>query len=133
MNYLGSATHLIELLGMPFLVEVFHIRSSDRTNVYANPKGPNGYIKGTTVQDPFSGKSVVIEVAPAITELRAFVWKLANKAVWDSIYIPGEYAERKDDKTGEVISKARSKNVLQEKIMSAKNWPPPGLEGLSMD
>jgi hypothetical protein len=93
MNYAGKATHMVELLGEAFMVEVFHRKSKDGKKVYANLKGPNGYnIKGTTVQDPLSGKSVVIEVAPAITELRAFVWKLANKAMWDSIHIAGEYA-----------------------------------------
>ncbi|WMY06764.1 hypothetical protein [Paraburkholderia phenoliruptrix] len=119
----GTATHMAQLLGKPFRVEVFHRKSADGKKVYANLKGPNGYnIKGTTYQDEETGETKTVEVAPALTELKAFIWDLANKAMWDSIHIPGFYDERKNDK-GEVISPARSKNVLQERIMSAKNWP----------
>jgi hypothetical protein len=42
--------------------------------------------------------------------------------MWDSLFIDGEYPERKDEKTGAVISPAKSKNVIQNKIRSAKNW-----------
>lgn len=122
MNYAGKATHMAELLGEAFIVEVFHRKSKDGKKTYANLKGPNGYnVKGTTVQDPLTGKPVLIEVAPAITELKAFIWDLADKEMWDSIHIPGQYEERKDEK-GVVVAPARSKNVIQEKIMSAKNW-----------
>lgn len=122
MNYASKATHMAELLGDPFMVEVFHKKSGDGKKVYANLKGPNGYnIKGTTVQDPISGKSVVVEVAPAITELKAFVWDIADKDMWESIFIEGEYAERREGE--KVIAPARPKNVIQERIMAAKNWP----------
>ncbi|GAB5100300.1 hypothetical protein YK56LOC_60170 [Caballeronia sp. HLA56] len=40
------------------------------------------------------------------------MWDLANKALWDSIYIPGKYGERKNGK-GEVTSPAKSKSVQQ--------------------
>lgn len=121
MNYAGKATHMAELLGDAFVVEVFHRKSRDGKKVYANLKGDNGYnIKGTTVQDPLTGKPVILEVAPAVTELKAFIWAIADKEMWDSIHIAGEYPERKDG--DKVISPARSKNVIQEKIMRAKNW-----------
>ena len=123
MNHAGNATHMAEFLGEPFIVEVFRRRSMDGKNVYAYLKGPDGYnVRGTTVQDPLSGKPLLIEVAPALTEPRVFVWDIADKDMWDSIHIPGEWAERKDEKTGEVISKARSKNVIQDRIKKAKNW-----------
>jgi len=119
----GTATHMAQLLGKPFRVEVFHRKSKDGKKTYASLKGPNGYnIKGTTSKDEETGETKTVEVAPALTELKAFIWDLANKAMWDSIHIPGFYDERKNDK-GEVISSARSKNILQERIMSAKNWP----------
>ncbi|CAL8474487.1 hypothetical protein [Caballeronia sp. S22] len=118
----GTSTHMVQLLGKPFTVEVFHRPSRDGKKVYANLKGPRGYnVKGTTVQNPVTGKAVTLEVAPAITELKAFIWNLANKTMWDSIFIPGEYGERKND-NGEVISPKRSRNVLQERIMRAKNF-----------
>jgi hypothetical protein len=122
MNYAGKATHMAELLGEPFIVEVFHKKSKDGKKVYANLKGPNGYnVKGTTVQDPLSGKPIVIDVPAALTELKAFIWDIADKEMWDSIFIEGEWEEKKDAE-GKVISPARSKNVIQEKIKQAKNW-----------
>ena len=122
MNYAGKATHMAQLLGEAYIVEVFHRKSKDGKKVYANLKGPGGYnVRGTTVPDPASGKPIVIEVQPAMTELKAFIWDIADKEMWDSIYIPGEWEERKDEQ-GKVISASRSKNVLQQKIMEAKNW-----------
>jgi len=123
MNYAGKATHMAELLGEAFVVEVFHKKSKDGKKTYANLKGPNGYnVKGTTVQDPLSGKAVVVDILPPVTEIKYFIWNTADQEMWDSIYIPGEYAERKDSE-GKVISPARSKNVLQGIIRKAKNWP----------
>lgn len=124
MNYSGKATHMAELLGEPFLVEIFHTKSKDGKKTYANLRGPNGYnIKGTTVQDPVSGGMVTVDVPPAMTDVKVFLWDQACKDMWDSIYIDGEYPEQKDEKTGEVTRPAKSKNVLQEKIMAASNWP----------
>jgi hypothetical protein len=118
----NTRTHMAELLGRAFLVEVFHRKSKDGKKVYANLKGPNGYnVKGTTVQDPISGKTVVVAVLAPITEIKYFIWDAADLEMWDSIYIPGEWEARKNEK-GEIISPARSKNVLQEKIRKAKNW-----------
>lgn len=117
------ARHAVQMLNKAFIVEVFHRRSKDRKKVYAGLKGPNGYnVLGTSYKDEETGEVKTVEVPPAITELKAFIWELANKAMWDSIHIPGFYGEQKSDK-GEVIAPARSKNVLQERIMSARNWP----------
>jgi hypothetical protein len=123
MNYSGKATHMAELLGEPFLVEIFHTKSKDGKKTYANLRGPNGYnIKGTTVQDPVSGQMVTVDVPQAMTDIKVFLWDQACKDMWDSIYIDGEYPEQKDEKTGEVTRAAKSKNVLQDKIRSAKNF-----------
>ncbi|KGW64439.1 hypothetical protein Y039_1362 [Burkholderia pseudomallei MSHR1029] len=84
--------------------------------------GPVGYnVKGTTVQDTLTGKPVVIEVAPAITDVKGFIWGIATAADWYGIHIPDEYPERRDA-DGVLIRSARSKNVIQEKIAAAKNW-----------
>jgi len=124
MNVSGEESHMALLLGKPFIVEVFHKRSADGKKTYANLKGPNGYnVCGTTVRDPRTGEGVVIEVAPAVTELKVFIWDGADMGMWDSIYIPGEYAERRDGVSGALIIPARSKNVIQERIVVAKNWP----------
>jgi hypothetical protein len=129
MNYAGKATHMAELLGEAFLVSVYHKKSKDGKKTYATLKGSNdtlpvgdGYrITGPKYQDPMSGKEVLVAVAPALTDLKAFIWDLADKEMWDSLYIDGEYPERKDE-AGKVTAPARSKNVIQNKIRSAKNW-----------
>jgi hypothetical protein len=122
MNVSGRNSHMAHLLGDAFIVEVFHRKSKDGKKVYAGLKGPNGYnVHGTTIRDPLSGKTVVVDVPLPITEIKYFIWNTADQEMWDSIYIPGEWEARKSDK-GEIFSPARCKNVLQEKIRKAKNW-----------
>lgn len=118
----GGATHIAEMLGKPFVVEVFHRRSRDGKRVYANLHGPDGYnVKGTALRDPVKGKPVIVDVAPAITDVKAFIWGIATAADWHGIHIPGEYPEQRGA-DGALIKPARSKNVIQEKIAAAKNW-----------
>ncbi|RFU48021.1 hypothetical protein [Paraburkholderia sp. DHOC27] len=108
----GQFTHMAQLLGKAFRVEVFHRKSADGKKVYANLKGPNGYSVGS------AGRH---NVDPPITALRYFIWAWSYSDMWESIYIPGEYPATLDDKGG-VISPARSRNVLQERIQAAVNW-----------
>ncbi|MGF6697855.1 hypothetical protein OKW38_002467 [Paraburkholderia sp. MM5496-R1] len=108
----GFAVHMAELLGRPFIVEVFHRKSKDK--VYANLKGPLGYNVQATG---------AVKVDEAATEIKAFIWDVADKAMWDDIYIPGYYEEEVKDEDGNVVTPKRSKNVIQERIMSAVNWP----------
>lgn len=121
----STATHMAQLLGKPFMVEVFHRKSKDGKKVYANLKGPNGYNVRGTVRG-FNGQHASTEVPLPFTAIRAFIWAIADEKMWDSIYIPGMYEEKKDAE-GKVIAKARSKNVLQERIMQAVNWKDHGL------
>ncbi|MRS99335.1 hypothetical protein GJQ57_11830 [Ralstonia pickettii] len=63
-----------------------------------------------------------MDVDPAITDLKLFVWATDDEEDWYDLYIPGQYDEQRDA-AGNLITPARSKNVIQERIMSAKNWP----------
>lgn len=83
------------------------------------------------VQDPRTGKPVLVEIAPAITDVKAFIWSIATPADWYGIHIPGEYPEWRD-KDGVLIARARPKNVIQEKIAAAKNWGTHPLSGLGL-
>ncbi|GAB5100299.1 hypothetical protein [Caballeronia sp. HLA56] len=48
----GGATHLVQMLGKLFRVEVSHKKSADGKATFANLKGPNGYnVRGVTYQD----------------------------------------------------------------------------------
>jgi len=123
MNYAGKATHMAQLLGEAYLVEITHSKSADGKRTYANLRGANGYkVRGPSFQDPISGNTVNVEVAPPLTEPRAFIWDVADLEMWNSIYVEGEYEAKKDDK-GNITQPARSKNVLQDYIKEAINWP----------
>lgn len=120
--------HFIELLGKPVLLNIVHKASKrDKDKVFAEiekdsirkpviqvPEMVDGEATGNLIDQPFA-------VGAALSELKAFVWEFADAEMWDSIYIPGEYEERKD-KDGKVTSPARSKNVLQLLIASALNF-----------
>lgn len=121
MNYDGTATHMAQLLGREFLGTVYH-KTSKNGNVYAGLKGPQGYsVRSPKYEDPNTGDVHTISADPLMSELRCFLWEFPSKPMWDSLYIEGMYDERKDD-AGNVISPARSKNVLQEWIQGANNW-----------
>lgn len=129
MNYAGDATHIAELLGRAFIIDIFHKKSADGKKTFATMKGTakttpvgSGYsIRGTTVQDTLTGKPVSIPVPEPVTEIKAFLWDVADMDDWNSIFIEGKYDDRKDEKTG-VVTPGKSKNVIQNKIMSAVNW-----------
>lgn len=71
-----------------------------------------------------TGEFTVMSVDPAITSPRLFIWNADPQyqvEQWASIYIDGQYEERKDA-SGKVTAPAKSKNVLQNKIKLAKNF-----------
>lgn len=123
MNYDGDATHIAQLLGKEFLVTVAH-KESKKGRVFATLKNDAGQytIRTPYHEDPETGETRKISANPQISETRLFLWDFASKEMWDSLYIEGEYPEKKDDKTGEVIFPARSKNVFQEWILGANNF-----------
>lgn len=119
MNYEKKATHIAELLGEAFVAEIKHntvkINGNDVTFVnLENIRKPFGV-------DPESGDEYRIKVDPPLTEQKLFLWDFADAAMWDSLFIEGEYEEKKNEK-GEVTSPAKSKNVIQNKIRTALNW-----------
>lgn len=132
LNWEGKSTHCVELVGKPFKGTIVHRTYKRRdgkegvaAELYDKARGtwtiePPRY----EVVDPESGPTgefATLKVDPAIGPLKAFVWDLADKEQWDSIFIEGEYPERKDDK-GVVVAPAKSKNEFQLAIMSAVNF-----------
>ena len=122
--------HFVQLLGRPVILNIEHVEKGEGNDkrVYANiekgsirkpvlqvPEMLDGEPTGNLIDQPFN-------VGPAISELKAFVWDFADAEMWDSIYIAGEFPERKDEKTGKITAAAKSKNVLQLKIASALNF-----------
>lgn len=127
MNYEGKATHMAELLGQHYLLEVIHSKSADGKKTYANLNDADWNYKidppRLLQMDETTGEEAYkpLNCGPALTEIKCFLWDFCDKAMWDSIYIPGKYPERKDDK-GVVIAPAKSKNTIQETIKDADNY-----------
>lgn len=112
----NTAKHIVQLLGKEFLGTIVHRESKGKT--YANIE--RGSIRKAVRLDE-DDQEVAIKVDPPLSELKAFVWDFADPEMWDSIRIDGMYEERKD-KDGKVTEPARSKNVIQERIMKSINF-----------
>ncbi|WP_448168681.1 hypothetical protein [Burkholderia ambifaria] len=135
MNYEGKARIFAQLLGQDFQGKIIHRK-------YKRRDGKEGvaaelYDKVNqvyTVEAPFvedeEGNSKRRNVPPAITPIKVFLWDSPSKGMWDSIFIDGEYPERKDEKTGEVTAPAKSKNKFQLAIKGAKNFKGSPIEAL---
>ncbi|KOR44991.1 hypothetical protein ADT27_13420 [Xanthomonas oryzae] len=108
-----KATTMAELLGAAFLGDVEH-KTSKSGNVY--PQLVNIRKAERETED---GEFVPVAVPEPLTELKVFIWDIADMEMWESIYIPGTY-DSDSSETGD--SKPRSKNVLQEMIRSAEDW-----------
>ncbi|WWO60348.1 hypothetical protein [Stenotrophomonas phage SB2] len=114
----NEATIMAELLGKEFLGTVKHTHKGEGAakRTYANLEN----IRKAVRLDE-DDNEVPIKVDEPLTELKAFIWDIATIEDWNAIFIDGEYPERKNAE-GVVTHKARSKNVIQEKIKSANNF-----------
>jgi hypothetical protein len=139
LNYSGTANHIGQLLGQGWKATVIHRKYAKRGEAKDKPESWTGVaaelydkVKGTfTIEPPRrdeldeegnpTGNQVALKVPEAITPVKAFFWDYADKAMWDALYIEGEYPERKNEK-GEVTAPAKSKNVLQLTIKGAANF-----------
>lgn len=122
MNYDKDATHIAELLGKPFVGRIEHKKETKggKEIVYANLRDIRAPFIDN-MDDEGNVEKKAVNVAPAITELKLFLWDFATPEMWDSLFIPGEY-EARTDKDGKVTQPARTKNVIQKKITEALNW-----------
>ncbi len=125
LNYDGTATHFAQLIGRHYLATIVHTKGAgDKVWVGFKNKDTGYTFRAPMYQpDPLGDpdKLLPFPKPEVISEPRVFLWDYASKQMWDSIYIDGEYAERKDDK-GNVTQPAKSKNKFQLKIKAAKNW-----------
>ncbi|PCE27518.1 hypothetical protein BWP39_03170 [Paraburkholderia acidicola] len=133
MNFENRATHMTELLGDQFVVYVKHVPLKSASGVYATLEASKGYLiypaKG---RHEDSGPVVCIPVVPRTYRLVLFAWASADMQDWYDLYISGEWPAVLDENTGDVVRPARSKNILQERIMSARNWPEHSLAAVAM-
>ncbi len=126
MNYRQDAQHIVQLLGEGYKVEVVHDKwtgKDTKERVTAQLRNATGYtIAPPRKEDEDSATGWVdVAVPPAQSSLRCFLWNEADMQQWGSIFVEGQYPERKD-KDGVVTAPAKSKNTLQARIQHATNF-----------
>lgn len=135
LNVGGTAVNAVDLLGSAYLAEIYHKKYAKRgenksdantwTGVDVGFRDPNSKaysFVAPALEDPVEGTITPVNVPEAITPIKGFLWNAPDMEQWDSIYVEGEWAEKKDDKTGAVIFPAKSKNVTQLRIRAAVNY-----------
>lgn len=115
--------HMAQMLGEAFILDIAHTGGQvgtdgkkGRTYVSIKDASKEWTIRAPFFLDPLTKTRTDIPVPPPMSPLRAFVWALADKESWDSLFIDGSY-EKKDASTGQVS--VVSKNWIQETILKA--------------
>jgi hypothetical protein len=131
LNHARSAEHAAYLLGEPYIGKLVHRRFKRKSDPVDPEKWTGLEYKlrdenGFTIRPPFredddTGEMLPVQVDPAVTPISGFLWDAPTKEQWDSIFVEGEFPERKNA-AGEVVAPAKSKNVTQERIMRAVNF-----------
>ena len=126
MNYRQDAQHIVQLLGEGFKGEIHHRKWTGKDNkerIEVTLKGPGGYTIAPPRKEDEDSETgyVAVAVPEATSPIRCFLWEQADLNQWASLFIDGEYPERKDDK-GNVTAPAKSKNVFQNTIKNAVNF-----------
>ena len=134
LNWDGQSKHIVELLARSayyrgtVLHREYTVGGDTRkvAELYDRAEGVYKISPPKVEQvDPESGEVIGIidvKVPRALTAPKLFLWDSPDMDQWASIFVGGEFEERKNDK-GEVTAPARSKNVWQNTIKSAKNFP----------
>ncbi len=119
-----NKVHLAQCLGEAYIINIEHnvVKGTDGAPdiTYANMynEGKGWLIQAPRVQDPITEVITEVKVPEAINAKRIFLWNNPNHPTWDSLFIDGTRTV-KDEKG---VEKEVSKNWLQEKIKSAKNY-----------
>lgn len=127
--------HMAQMLGEAFSLTIVHGEGKkkagqDKPPVYANMRDKGEwFIRAPRIEDPVSGeiKDISGLVPQAINPIRIFVWELASKETWDSLFIDG-FREVKDAE-GNVVEQ-KSKNWMQETLLGATNFSGSPLEAV---
>ena len=124
MNWQGKATHMSQLLGQAFRLTIRHDKKGERTYVSIRDAAGGYTLAAPRSVDADTGEVKELFAGEAISPLRLFSWNAAPDVIgtlWDTLFIDGMYPELKDAK-GVVTSPAKSKNVLQERIISSSSF-----------
>lgn len=114
--------HMSQLLDKDFRGEVFHTEKEKdgKKVVYAGLRREDGSfsVSSPFYEDAETGDTKRVTAAPRTSPLRVFLFQRPKMAMWDSLFIDGSY----DD--------GKSKNIHQDAIRSAINFPGSPIAGL---
>lgn len=79
-----------------------------------------------------TGEVKLIPAPPVISSQRCFLWDYANKQMWDSLFIEGEY-EAVEAADGKPARPAKTKNVIQEELKGALDWVGSPIQSILQD
>lgn len=123
---------MAQMLGKEFRGQIYHTAKTmnGKEVLFPGLKGTNatrplgeGYGIRKAEREDEDGNSVPVKVDAAITPIKGFLWDRASKPMWDSLYIPGEFEAKYDDKDPtKLIRPAKSKNKWQDLIAQAVNF-----------
>lgn len=128
LNYAGTAKHFCELVGQEFKCTIVHSTSGegDEKRTYANLRDSTGYTIVPPFADVDDGEGNItrkrIKFPEAVSPLKIFLWELADKEQWDSLFIDGTYGDKKDKEGNVIEGSGTSKNWVQARIKAAKNY-----------
>lgn len=117
LNYKGTAKSFAQLLNEAFLVKIVHTKPKKAGDAPKSVIDLEGFLP------PFDPVTKQPYAIPAASDelFKLFLWERPTKECWDSLYIDG---------TNEATGK--SKNFIQNKCLSAKNFPGSPLEAMLM-
>lgn len=120
-------THMAQMLGEPFLLDIVHNESTtkgkdgkEHKKTYANIKT----IGAPQIEDPVAETVRQLTVPPALSDIKVFVFDNPSQEAWDTLFIDGS----KEVKGADGTLTTQSKNYIQETIMKAKNFGGSALE-----
>lgn len=128
LNWQGKHKHIVGALGEGFRAEILHrkYKKADGTEGVAaelyNKATGSFTISPPRVEDAETGEWKALTIDAPITPIKCFLWDYPDMEQWASIFIEGEY-EALEAKDGKPARPARSKNVIQNKIKAALNFP----------
>jgi len=122
----------LDMVGSPFIVEVFENKSEDGTRTYYNIRDKGVWKIGLPVQrDHIAKTTTVVPVPDGSGNQKALIQGAPSQLQWDSLFIDGTfdksvYVNGKDTGEKETVSK----NWIQEKCLQALDFTGSELEGL---
>lgn len=125
--------HMVQLVGTAFKAVVYHKEGTGNSvgKTFANLHDQDGVYSFTAPERIVENEDgtvtkTTVKVPEAINPTRVFVWNLADKDQWDSLFIDGKSEDRTNDK-GDLIP-GKSKNWIQNSLKEADNFKGSKLE-----